>query len=111
MNAAQWAAATDPETMKRRAIGRAAYNKRRAWQAFLRRLQVRRILYVQGRALEPGIRAKIARQLGVDRSVICRDIQRIKAERGAQVCPRCGAMHTETLVADPFDESANIDLR
>jgi hypothetical protein len=111
MNKQQWGTPTDEESMRRRAVGRAAYNKRRQWQAFLRRLQVRRILYVQGRALEPGIQSRIAKQLGVDRSVICRDIQRIKAERGAQVCPQCGAMHAETLVADPFDDSANIDLR
>src|SRR5262249_31394405 len=108
MNKQQWGAYTTPEVVAKRAAGRRAYNRRRQWQAMLRRLQIRRILFVQGRALEPGIQAKLARQLGVDRSVVCRDIQRIKAERGAQVCPQCGALHTESLVADPFDEGANI---
>jgi hypothetical protein len=76
----------------------------------LRRRMVWRLLFVKGRLLEPGIKSKLARKLGVDRSVICRDVKYLLQQ--GRPCKTCGAYHHETLT-DPFDdsESANPNLR
>ena len=69
-----------------RAGGRNRYNCTRQWQALARRHTV--IELVQDRGLGYGVRAQIARELGVSRSTITRDVNRILKLDGTN-CPTC----------------------
>ena len=62
----------------RRAGGRRHYNAGRQLQVLLRRNQVAKLFGVYG--FEHGAQAAIARQLGVHRSTICRDISALLAQ-------------------------------
>jgi hypothetical protein len=73
----------------RRAGGRRAYNRVRRIRAAFRRREVARLLRVQGALFERGTQARLARQLGVSRATICRDIAALSREGGP--CPQCGA--------------------
>ncbi len=64
-----------PEALSRRAAGRSRYNRRRQLLAQQRLTQVLRLLGQIG--FRHGYQTCIARQLGVHRSTICRDIARL----------------------------------
>jgi hypothetical protein len=73
----EWGQPTDWETVCRRNAGRRRYNATRTVRRALRRRQVLRLLLKYGGLYGPksrGIQTRIARQLGVNRSTICRDI-------------------------------------
>src|ERR1700722_10042579 len=90
-----WSAPTNFETVCRRAAGRRRYN---AWRQFMRayrRTQVAKLLleFIKaGRGTGPrgilGELNEIARQLGVSRSTISRDVQAL--QRQFHPCPHCG---------------------
>ncbi len=63
----------------RRAGGRRLYNQWRQFKAELRRGQVVELLGVYG--LGYGAQARVARQLGVSRSIVCRDVRALWALR------------------------------
>jgi len=67
-----------------------------------RRRQVWRLIFVKGRLLEWGIRAKIARKLGVTRNTISNDVKELL--KVGHPCRECHAYCFETLT-DPFDPS------
>jgi hypothetical protein len=75
-----------PDAIYRFCGGRARYNAQRRGKAEWRRVQVARLL------LAGHGQAEIARQLGVNRSTISRDVQKLQElwqESG--VCPVCGS--------------------
>jgi hypothetical protein len=86
-----WSESTSDEEMQRRAGGRRLYNGVRQCRAALRRRELMTIV-VRSRLklLEHGTQARLARQLGVSRSTVCRDMKRIFAEARARGrCPFC----------------------
>jgi hypothetical protein len=92
-----WSRATSDDEAHRRAAGRNRYNFHRRVGAHLRRQQVIELwgeLNQRGGLglYEHGAKAEIARQLGVNRSTITRDLQRIFAEWQTHPCPTCGSL-------------------
>lgn len=88
-----WSAPTDWETVCKRNAGRRHYNAWRKFKAAYRR----HVLVIEaadrlGLSLWAwGTCARIARELNVSRSTVCRDLQAIKAEvRREKACPVCG---------------------
>ena len=85
-----WSELTSRDEVCRRAAGRRHYNSVRRFQAAIRRREVARLLCVQGGLTERGTQANLARQLGVSRSTVCRDIAWLL--RQGRPCPCCGAL-------------------
>jgi hypothetical protein len=71
---AAWSVPTTREAAARRAGGRRAYNCRRRLAQTVRRAEVMRRVACKGGFFRRGIQAEVARELGVSRSTICRDI-------------------------------------
>ena len=67
-----WSDWTDPVTVAKRAYGRRLLNYRRGRRVRSRLYQVAKVLAELG--FQRGLQAEIARQLGVNRSTICRDM-------------------------------------
>jgi len=84
-----WSQRTDWDTVCRRARGRANYNSRRRLRAQLRRREVLH-LWFEWRD-KPGLQTLIAAHLGVSKSTICRDLQKIFPLMTD--CPTCGQLH------------------
>jgi DNA invertase Pin-like site-specific DNA recombinase len=89
--ASSWSAPTSGSEVHRRAAGRTKYNSVRRFKADLRRVEVQKLFAQYGFAR--GARARIARELGVDRSTVSRDIRRLWAPDG-ETCPTCERMMT-----------------
>ena len=82
-----WSDRTDPETVARRVAGRRHYNAVRTFRAALRRREVAALL------LDGLSQSDIARQLGVHRSTICRDVAALcELAKRERVCPLCGSV-------------------
>jgi hypothetical protein len=92
MNRESWARPTTHEEVVRRAAGRRHYNAVRQARAEQRRQKVLDLARNWGVSLvEPGVQGALARQLGVHRSTISRDVAAILG--GVTVwrpCPACG---------------------
>ncbi len=105
---AHWSAPTTPDVAARRAGGRRRYNAWRQQKAQHRRTILSHLLSVKGRLFEKGIQARLARELGVSRSTLCRDIRALLHD--GQPCPCCGA-YTHPPKPDPtmfvVDESCD----
>jgi DNA invertase Pin-like site-specific DNA recombinase len=86
-----WSAPTSTSEVHRRAGGRRKYNSVRRFKADLRRVEVEKLFAEY--AFARGAQARIARELGVNRSTISRDIRRLWAPEG-EVCPKCERMMT-----------------
>jgi hypothetical protein len=79
----QWSQFTDFDTVCARAGGRRRWNEERAARAKVRRRDVAALLLKysramnlsRGRLVHWGIYSRIARDLGVHRSTICRDVK------------------------------------
>ena len=100
-----WSVPTTPEAVARRAGGRRRHNAQRQWLALRRRyMEVARLLFCRD-GCKRGAQARAARELGVSRSTVCRDVQRLIQE-GFHFCPTCGAMDKppEPLFVDEPDE-------
>jgi len=82
-----WHAETDTETINRRAGGRRRYN---AWRGFKRAHRHRLVVQLlrQYGMLKHGVNARIARELGVSKSTITRDVQALLDSFAR--CPCCG---------------------
>ena len=93
-----WSASTDWETVCRRASWRRYYNSVRRVRALYRRNEVARLLTAQGALFDHGTQARLARQLGVSRSTICRDVAALLRE--GWPCPHCGAYKTPPEALD-----------
>lgn len=104
-----WSFPTTPDEVARRAGGRRHYNAWRQFRALHRRSEVARRLTVQG-AFRRGFQARLARELGVSRATICRDVRELR--RFGYSCPRCGAYMRppEPLFADDPDAEDMTDL-
>jgi len=83
-----WSERTDDETMRRRAAGRRHYNAVRRFRAAWRRREVARLVLEGGAGW--GYQARIARELGVSRATVCRDVAWLHAE--SLPCPNCGRL-------------------
>ena len=92
MQQSAWSANASWEEVRRRAGGRRRYNAVRGLRALLRRREVARLLSVQGGLTYRGTQARLARQLGVSRATICRDLAYLM--RQCYPCRCCGAMLT-----------------
>lgn len=68
-----WTWPVSDDEAARRAAGRRHYNSIRRLHAELRRVKVAELL--RGRFLDWGVQAEIARELGVSRSTVCRDVR------------------------------------
>jgi hypothetical protein len=88
---AEWSAIVSNDSAYRRAAGRRAHNLRRQFAAATRRAEVARRLTRYG--IGRGVRARIARELGVHPSTIGRDVRRILPPLGARSLPD---QHQET---------------
>ena len=100
-NRRPWSEPTAWEEVFRRAAGRRHYNGVRQFRATVRRCDVARLLRVQGGLTARGTQASLARQLGVSRSTVCRDVAWLL--RQARRCPCCGA-----LTIPPQEDDAGI---
>jgi hypothetical protein len=87
----------------RLAVGRKRFNSARQSRAAFRRTCVARLLYFQGSMLDHGVQARIARELGVSRSTISRDVAYLL--RLTHTCPHCGAL---TTLPDPPQDDPGI---
>jgi len=86
-----WSQHVDWDTVCKRARGRANYNSRRRLAAQLRRREVLQLWHRWGD--KPGLQTLMAAHLGVHKSTICRDLQRIfplmtECPTGGQLQPR-----------------------
>ena len=81
-----WSTPTDFDTVCRRAAGRRRYNAVRQFRAAYRQVEVIRLLRQYG-LFTHGTQARIARELGVSRATICRDVAAILAS--TYPCPHC----------------------
>jgi IS30 family transposase len=81
-----WSDPVSDDEANRRAAGRRHYNQTRKLDAWHRTQQVIELL--QDRGLGYGVRTQIARELGVHRSTITRDVKRILRTDGTN-CPTC----------------------
>jgi hypothetical protein len=95
---AAWTAPTTPEAAARRAGGRRRYNAQRQFVAKYRRAILSKLLFAKGRLFERGTQAQLARDLGVSRATICRDVKALLRE--GHPCPLCGA-YTHPPKPDP----------
>lgn len=84
-----WSKPTSWEEVCRRSGGRKRYNALRSFRRDHRRKQVVDLLGHYG-MIDRGVYARIARELGVHRSVICRDVQFLL--RHQPHCPMCGLL-------------------
>jgi hypothetical protein len=84
-----WSATTDWETVCKRSAGRRRYNAWRTFKKEYRRKQVAELLAQYG-LLDHGVQARMARELGVHKSVISRDVQFLLTQRVE--CPCCGSL-------------------
>jgi hypothetical protein len=84
-----WSAPTDWETVCRRNAGRRHYNNFRRLRRTWRRMRVAELLCKYG-LLTHGARARIARELGVHKSVVTRDVQALLHTHAP--CPCCGSV-------------------
>lgn len=84
-----WSSPTTRAEVIARANGRRAYNSRRQRMAVLRRAEMLRLFNQYGTGY--GVRARIARELGVARSTITRDF-REAVWLHQQPCPTCGTV-------------------
>jgi hypothetical protein len=85
----EWSKTIDNSAAYRRAGGRRHYN---AWRRFIqarRRAEVARLLTCKGALFRRGIQTELARELGVSRTTICRDVAYLL--RVGRPCPNCGA--------------------
>jgi hypothetical protein len=82
-----WSAPTTNDEVHRRVSGRRLYNSVRHAQAMVRAGEVIRLLNERG--FGRGVQAQIARDLGVHRSTISRDVMRALSPDG-QPCHTCG---------------------
>lgn len=87
--ASSWSAPTSTSEVHRRAGGRRKYNSVRRFKADLRRIEVEKLFAEY--AFARGAQARIARELGVNRSTVSRDIRRLWAPEG-EVCSKCERM-------------------
>jgi hypothetical protein len=99
-NRSLWSTPTSWEEVCRRAAGRRHYNGVRRVLALARRREVARLLRVKGGLTTRGTQAAVARELGVSRSTISRDVAYLL--RQSRPCPCCGA-----LVAPPLPEETD----
>jgi hypothetical protein len=100
-NRGHWSEQTSWDEVCRRAAGRRHYNSVRRFRATYRRCELARLLLVKGGLTDRGTQARLARELGVSRSTICRDVARLLRE--CRPCPCCGALTVpQPRPADPF---------
>jgi hypothetical protein len=95
-----WSEPTSDDEAHRRAAGRRHYNSVRRFRATCRRMQVARLLCVQGALTAHGTQVRLARQLGVSRATICRDVARPLRE--SYPCPHGGALLTPPRRPTPW---------
>ncbi|MGH7169063.1 MAG: hypothetical protein ACRELG_02145 [Gemmataceae bacterium] len=88
MNAEDWSERADFSAVCRRAGGRRRYNAWRRFRAAYRRMQVVK-LWIKYPPLMRGLQSRLAAELGVSRSTICRDMAYLL--RLGWPCPQCGA--------------------
>jgi hypothetical protein len=86
---ANWSAPTDSQAAYQRAGGRRGYNARRRFQADVRRWSLVLDLLFEYGLMTRGVLSRIARELGVSRSTVCRDRRALLTS--FRPCPRCGA--------------------
>ncbi len=109
MKRADWSAAADPETVKRRAAGRRHYNACRAFARDVRRCRLLHVLRKSDLNIyDRGTRAKLARILRVHRSTITRDLAALF--RGRNDPCRCCGRFSHTSDPENLDEPALDEL-
>jgi hypothetical protein len=84
-----WSQTMDTGAAYRRAGGRRHYNAVRRFRREWRRAEVVRLLSCKGALFRRGLQTELARELGVSRSTICRDLAYLL--RLGWPCPTCGA--------------------
>jgi hypothetical protein len=82
-NRGPWSEQTSWEEVCRRAAGRRHYNSVRRFRALHRRCELVRLLSGKGGLTDRGTQARLARELGVSRSTVCRDMAVLLRGHGA----------------------------
>jgi hypothetical protein len=85
-----WSEQAEWDEVCRRAAGRRHYNRMRRFRAAYRRYRLAQLLSVKGGMTERGTQARLARELGVSRATICRDVAYLLRE--SYPCHACGAL-------------------
>lgn len=85
--ASSWSAFTTTSEANRRAAGRRHYNAMRRFNGDLRRVEVGKLITAYG--LGRGVKARIARELGVHPSTISRDLREMWGSPDGQTCETC----------------------
>jgi HTH domain len=99
-NGNHWSAPTSLDEVKRRAAGRRAYNRRRQFLALFRQRRMVQLIGQYG--LGRGVQSRLARELGVSRQTISRDVAALLFTH--HVCPTCGRIdprHNRALLEPP----------
>jgi hypothetical protein len=84
-----WSGSTDWATVCKRNAGRRHFNSVRNFQRAHRRKQVVELLVRYG-MIDHGVKARIARELGVHKCTITRDVKYLL--EATRPCPRCGSL-------------------
>jgi hypothetical protein len=92
-----WSAPTSWDEVCRRKAGRDSYNSIRRVQRAERRYRVLELLTQYG--MDRGVQARIARELGVSRVTISRDVKALLFDHAP--CPRCGSFVPRSRLAGP----------
>jgi hypothetical protein len=92
-----WSETVSTDKAHGRYLGRRRYNALRRDQAAIRRIEVARLVVAAGGFLVPGVRSRIAAELGVHRSTISRDVHAILRGLPSPWCPCCGAVRARVL--------------
>lgn len=79
MKRSEWSQPTSNDAAYRRAGGRARYNLKRFDVAFKRRQSL--LLLLRHKAPRRGDLAHLARQLGVSKATVCRDVAQLKQSK------------------------------
>lgn len=97
---------TTPEAAARRAGGRRRYNRQRRDDMLLRRYVIARMIRDGLLGMEWGSQSRLAEELGVTRSTICRDLQSLLIDTKRR-CPTCGRSLTpeEWKRADRYERA------
>ena len=91
-----WSAPTSWDEVCRRKAGRDRYNSVRRLQRAERRFRVLKLLSRYG--MDRGVQARIARELGVSRVTVHRDVEALLFDYTP--CPGCGSLVPRSRLAD-----------
>jgi hypothetical protein len=129
---ATWSAPAPADTVYHRAGGRRRYNAQRGLAAMVRRIKVAQLVLQEKAAVvvpkvkpdyaasmhralvaigNRGMQARIARELGVSASTVCRDLKRLKRELGIWPATPDAMSQVREMRAEAFRRDEDAEVR